>query len=73
MFGWAALLGDAPTRIASAVAHEDSAVLRLSGPQTLQVLETDPASAYAVMRKLSALDHPVSRRARGRSSDEVGS
>ena len=55
LFGWAALLGDAPTRIASAVAHEDSAVLCLNGAQTLQVLETDPASAYAVMRKLSAL------------------
>jgi toluene monooxygenase system ferredoxin subunit len=55
LFGWAALLGEAPTRIASAVAHDDSAVLCLNGAATLKVLETDPASAYHAMRRLSAL------------------
>ena len=52
LFGWAALIDTMPTRIARATCHEDSVVLCLNGAQTLKVLESAPASAYAVMRKL---------------------
>jgi len=55
VFGWAALLDQQPQRIAKAVCLEDSAMLRLSGEQTLQILESDPASGYLIMRKLSGL------------------
>ena len=55
VFGWAALLDHYPKRIAKAACLEDSAMLRLDGKQILQVLESDPASGYLVMRKLSGL------------------
>ena len=55
VFGWAALLDHQPQRIAKAVCLEDSAMLRLNGEQTRQVFESDPASGYLVMRKLSGL------------------
>ncbi len=55
VFGWAALLEHQPQRIAMATCLEDSAILRLSGEQTLRVLESDPVSGYLVMRKLSSL------------------
>jgi toluene monooxygenase system ferredoxin subunit len=55
VFGWAALLENQPHRIASARALEKSVLLRVNGKQALQVLETDPASGFMVMRRLSAL------------------
>ena len=55
LFGWAALLEHQPKRIARAVCLEDSVLLRLSGVETLQILEADPATGYAVMRKLASL------------------
>lgn len=55
VFGWAALLDNQPHRIASARALEDSALLRVNGKQALQVLESDPASGFVVMRRLSGL------------------
>jgi toluene monooxygenase system ferredoxin subunit len=55
VFGWAALLDSQPHRIASARALEDSALLRVNGKQALQVLESDPASGFVVMRRLSGL------------------
>ncbi|MCY7370086.1 MAG: cyclic nucleotide-binding domain-containing protein [Polaromonas sp.] len=55
VFGWAALLDHQPQRIAKAACLEDSAMLRLSGEKTLQILESDPVSGYSVMRKLSGL------------------
>lgn len=55
MFGWAALLENQPRRIAKAACLEQSALLRLNGEETLKVLESDPASGYIVMRKLSTL------------------
>lgn len=55
VFGWAALLEQQPQRIARAVCLEDSVLLRLSGEQTLKILEADPATGYAVMRKLASL------------------
>ena len=55
VFGWAALLEHQPRRIAKAACMEKSALWRLSGEQTLKVLESDPVSGYLVMRKLSTL------------------
>lgn len=55
LFGWAALLENQPRRIAKAACLEQSALLRLNGEETLKVLESDPASGYLVMRKLSTL------------------
>lgn len=55
VFGWAALLDHQLRRIAKAVCLEDSALLRLNGEQTLQILASDPVSGYSVMRKLSGL------------------
>ena len=55
VFGWAALLENQPHRIASALALENSALLRINGKQALKLLESDPASGFIVMRRLSAL------------------
>lgn len=55
VFGWAALLEHQPRRIAKASCLEKSALLRLNGEETLKILESDPASGYLVMRKLSTL------------------
>jgi toluene monooxygenase system ferredoxin subunit len=55
VFGWAALLDNQPQRIASARVLENSALLRINGKQALKVLESDPASGFIVMRRLSAL------------------
>lgn len=55
VFGWAALLDNQPTRIATARVLEESALLRIDGRQALKILESDPASGYLVMRRLSAL------------------
>jgi len=55
VFGWAALLENQPHRIASARALENSALLRINGKQALKLLESDPASGFIVMRRLSAL------------------
>ncbi|MBC2732413.1 cyclic nucleotide-binding domain-containing protein [Thiobacillus sp.] len=55
VFGWAALLENQARRIAKATCLEDSVLLRLNGEETLKVLESDPASGYLVMRKLSTL------------------
>ncbi len=55
VFGWAALLDDHPTRIATARVLEKSTLLRINGKAALKVLESDAASGYLVMRRLSAL------------------
>ena len=54
-FGWAALLEEHPTRIATARMLEKSTLLRINGKEALKILESDPASGYLVMRRLSAL------------------
>ena len=55
VFGWAALLENQPQRIASARALESSTLLRLNGREVLKLLESDPASGFLVMRRLSGL------------------
>ena len=55
VFGWAALVENQPQRIARATCLEPSKLLRISGRQTLDLLERDPASGFVVMRRLSSL------------------
>ncbi|MGH8599695.1 MAG: cyclic nucleotide-binding domain-containing protein, partial [Burkholderiales bacterium] len=55
VFGWNALLENQPRRIAKATCIENSVTLRINGREAIAILERDPASAYRVMRKLSAL------------------
>ncbi|MBI2311854.1 MAG: cyclic nucleotide-binding domain-containing protein [Betaproteobacteria bacterium] len=55
VFGWAALLDNQPQRIAAATCLEKSSLLRVNGREVLKLLEADPASAFAVMRRLAAL------------------
>jgi toluene monooxygenase system ferredoxin subunit len=55
VFGWAALLEQHPRRIARAVCHEDSVLLRLNGEAMLDALEADPTSGLMVMRRLATL------------------
>ena len=55
VFGWAALLEEHPTRIATARVLEKSTLLRINGKQALAILEADPASGFLVMRRLSGL------------------
>lgn len=55
VFGWNALLEGYPQRIAAATCLEDSAVVRIDGRQMLQILESDPAAGYIVMRRLASL------------------
>ena len=55
VFGWAALLENQPRRIARATCLEQSRLLRISGRQTLDLLERDSQSGFLVMRRLSAL------------------
>lgn len=54
-FGWAALLQEHPSRIATARVLEKSTLLRINGKAALKILEADPASGFLVMRRLSAL------------------
>lgn len=52
-FGWAALTGEAPRRVATASCLEDTTMLEISGSDLTGYFETDTASGYAVMRKLA--------------------
>jgi len=55
VFGWAALLENQPQRIASATCLEQCSLLAINGKQTLELLESDPAAGFVVMRRLSSL------------------
>ena len=55
VFGWAALLENQPRRIARATSLERSRVMRINGKAALRMLESDTASGYVVMRRLSSL------------------
>lgn len=55
VFGWNALLENQPSRIARASCIEKSTVLRLSGKESLRILEADADSGYQVMRRLANL------------------
>ena len=55
VFGWNALLEHYPHRIAAASCLEKSTLLKINGKTMLQVLESDPAAGFLVMRRLSSL------------------
>ena len=55
VFGWAALLDNQPRRIARATSLDRSKVMRINGKAALRMLESDTASGYVVMRRLSSL------------------
>ena len=52
-FGWAALTGEQPRRVATATCLEDTTVLALDGKALTDYFTTDTASGYAVMRQLA--------------------
>jgi CRP-like cAMP-binding protein len=52
-FGWAALIGEEPRRVATASCLDDTIVLAISGNALTRYFSTDTASGYAVMRKLA--------------------
>jgi toluene monooxygenase system ferredoxin subunit len=55
VFGWAAMLEEHPTRIATARVLENSNLLRINGKDAMRILEADPAAGFMVMRRLSGL------------------
>jgi len=55
VFGWAALLGDQPRRVATSVCLEDSKVLVISGAELQNVFEADLETGYRVMRRLATM------------------
>lgn len=52
-FGWAALTGEEPRRVATATCLEDTTVLAIGGGDLTAYFTTDTASGYAVMRQLA--------------------
>lgn len=52
-FGWAALIGEEPRRVATATCLEDTTVLAISGNALTKYFSTDTASGYSVMRQLA--------------------
>ncbi len=52
-FGWAALLGNEPRRVATATCLEDSVLLSLDGSALTALFERDTATGFTVMRRLA--------------------
>lgn len=52
-FGWAALTGKDPRRVATASCLEDTTLLAINGDALTKYFETDTASGYAVMRQIA--------------------
>ena len=55
VFGWAALLGENPRRVATADCLEDSAIVVVPARALLAIFDKDRASGYLVMRRLAGL------------------
>ncbi|MDA0305908.1 MAG: cyclic nucleotide-binding domain-containing protein [Proteobacteria bacterium] len=55
VFGWAALLGDQPRRVATASCLEDSTLGVISGQALLDHFEADKTMGYFVMRRLATM------------------
>jgi toluene monooxygenase system ferredoxin subunit len=55
VFGWAALVEQAPKRIASAVCISACSVLAINGDQLLLLMEADHTLGYRLMKQLNAL------------------
>lgn len=55
VFGWAALVEQAPQRIASAFCITPCSVLAINGDQLLLMMEADHSLGYRLMQQLNAL------------------
>ena len=55
VFGWAALVEQAPTRIASAVCLTPCKVLAINGDQLLLLMEADHSLGFRLMQQLNVL------------------
>lgn len=55
VFGWAALVEDAPKRIASAFCITPCSVLAINGDQLLLMMEADHTLGFRLMKQLNAL------------------
>jgi CRP-like cAMP-binding protein len=55
VIGWAAVLEDAPRRVATAVCLEDSSFYIIPGQALLDFLDDDPMSGQRLMRRLATL------------------
>jgi len=55
VFGWAALLGDQPRRVATASCLEDSTLGVIQGEALLDFFEDDKTAGYFVMRRLATM------------------
>ena len=55
VFGWNALLEHYPQRIATATCLDNASLLKVNGKEMLQILASEPAAGYAVMRHLASL------------------
>lgn len=55
VFGWAALVGNAPHRIASALAITPCDVIAINGAQLMILMEQDHSLGYRIMQQLNAL------------------
>ena len=52
-FGWAALLGEAPRRVATATCLDDTSVFCVPGRELVRLFEADTRSGFVVMRRLA--------------------
>ncbi len=55
VFGWNALLEQYPQRIAAATCLDNASLIKINGNEMLQILRSDPAAGFVVMRRLSSL------------------
>ncbi len=55
VFGWAALLEKSSHRLARAVCHERTEIIRINGDDLLRLLETDPDAGDVVMSRFATM------------------
>ena len=55
VLGWAALIPEHPTRVATAVCIQPSTLLAISGDELLEILRDDTDAGFLVMQRLAAM------------------
>jgi CRP-like cAMP-binding protein len=55
MFGWAALIGDRPRRVATALCLENSSLLVADGSKLLEIFDLDSGAGYLFMHGLAGM------------------
>ncbi len=55
VFGWAALLNQYPSRLATAVCVEPTEIVRINGEELLRLFESDPDSGDVVMSRFATM------------------